>query len=163
MRSDIDLSEPREPVYEEFEGAPGPCPQCGCRLLQARQTYSVATLRGRNVRGSFRMGSNFGWFCVRCPVVVINSQQVSELLSHAMPHWDVGNEFYVEGIVDLDAISVDKRHLLLSDECNPLPLIEFKGPVAPPRPNKRERQKKRKLIARKLKQRRQQGNQTILD
>ena len=42
-----------------------------------------------------------------------------------MPHWDVGNEYCVEGIVDLDAIPEDKRHLPLGAEGNPIPLIEF--------------------------------------
>ncbi len=163
MRSEIDLSEPRDLVYEAFEGEPGPCPQCGGRLLQTNQTYSVSTRRGRKVRDSFVMGSDFGWFCGGCPVVVINSHKVRQMLAHSVPHWDVGNEFCVEGIVDLDAIPENKRHLPLGGDDNPIPLINFKSPHAPPPLNKRDRQKRRKLLASKLKERRKQGKQTALD
>ena len=154
MKSDIDLSEPRHAVYQSFEGGAGPCPQCGGRLRQSRQTYSVATRRGRKLLDSFVMGSDFGWYCEACPVVVINSREVSKLLGQSMPHWDVGNEFSVDGIVDLDAIPEHERHLPIGGADNPMPLIEFQGPSAPPgrRPlNKKQRQQRKKLLARKLK------------
>ena len=163
MQSEIDLSEPRQVVYQSFEGGPGPCPRCGGRLRQSKQTYSVATRRGRKLLDSFIMGSDFGWYCDACPVVVINSRQVSEMLGHSMPHWDVGNEFCVEGLVDLDAIPEHKRHLPIGGAENPMPLIEFQGPgVAPRRQplNKKERQQRKKLLARKLKGGRQDRRQT---
>jgi hypothetical protein len=59
-----------------------------------------------------------------------------------------------EGIVDLEAVPEDKRHLPLGDEDNPMPLIEFKSAVVPPPLSKSERQKRRKHMARKLQQRR---------
>jgi hypothetical protein len=80
-----------------------------------------------------------------------------------MPHWDVGNEFCVEGIVDLDAIPEHKRHLPIGGAENPIPLIEFQGPgVAPRRKplNKKERQRRKKLLARQLKGGRQDKRQT---
>ena len=66
------------------------------------------------------------------------------------PHWDVGNEFCVEGIVDLDAIPEHKRHLPIGDENNPMPLIEFQQPrVGAPRQSltKKQRQQRQKLLA----------------
>ena len=110
-----------------------------------------------------KAGSDFGWYCDACPVVVINSRQVSEMLGHSMPHWDVGNEFCVEGIVDLDAIPEHKRHLPIGGDDNPVPLIEFQGPSAAPRRqplNKQERQQRKKLLARKLQGGRQDRRHT---
>ena len=83
-----------------------------------------------------------------------------------MSHWDVGNEFFVEGIVDLEAIPEDKRHLPIGGADNPMPLIKFKGPGAPPprKPlNKKQRQQRKKLLERKLKGGRQDRKQTALD
>ena len=163
MQSEIDLSQPRQAVYQSFEHVPGPCPRCGGRLRQSKQTYYVATRRGRKLLDSFIMSSDFGWYCDDCPVVVINSHQIGELLGHSMAHWDVGNEFCVEGLVDLDAIPEDKRHLPIGGAENPIPLIEFQGPgAAPPRQplNKKERQQRKKLLERQLKGRRQNRRQT---
>ena len=163
MQSKIDLSESRQVVYQTFEGDPGPCPQCGGRLRQSRQTYSVGTRRGRKLVDSFIMGSDFGWYCDDCPAVVINSGQVSEMLGRSMPHWDVGNEFRVEGLVDLDAIPEHKRHLPIGGDDNPVPLIEFQGPSTAPRRqplNKQERQQRKKLLARKLQGGRQDRRHT---
>ena len=98
MRSEIDLSNPRQVVYQSFVGGPEPCPRCGGRLSQSMQTYFVATRRGRQLMDSFIVSSDFGGYCRACPVVVINSRQVSETLCHSLPHWDVGDEFLVEGL-----------------------------------------------------------------
>lgn len=153
MQSDINLGSPRRVVYQSFETSPAACPQCDGCLQQSKQTYSVATRRGRKLLDSFVMGSDFGWYCDSCPVVVIGTLQVRALLAHSMPHWDVGNEFCVEGIVDLDAIPEHKRHLPIGDENNPMPLIEFQQPrVGTPRQSltKKQRQQRQKLLAKKL-------------
>lgn len=120
----IDISTPRESIYQRFEDHPGPCPQCGGSLHQCYQTYFVATRRGRRMADSFFIGNDMGWFCTRCPTVVISPQQVSEFLQHSLPDWDVGAEFRVVGIVDLDAIPPEQRHLPL-DEIDPFPLVSF--------------------------------------
>lgn len=121
----IDITIPRECVYKHFKAQPGPCPRCGGPLQQSRQTYLVATRRGRGTTDSFMIGSDMGWFCARCPTVVINPEKVSELLTYQLPHWDVGEQFAVAGIVDLDAVPKEKHHLPLGDDDNPIPLVEF--------------------------------------
>lgn len=121
----IDFTIPRERIYREFEEQPGPCPRCGGPLQQSRQTYLVVTRRGEEITDSFFIGSDMGWFCPRCPTVVINSEKVNELLTHGMPKWDIGTTFAVAGIIDLDAIPEEKRDLPLGDDDNPIPLVEF--------------------------------------
>ena len=94
-------------------------------MQQSRQSYLVATRRGRKIADSFTVGSDMGWFCTRCPTVVINPEDVSQLLQHSLPHWDIGNEFAVAGVVNLDAVPKEKEHLPLGDDDNPIPLVKF--------------------------------------
>jgi len=121
----IDITIPRECIYQEFEEQPGPCPRCGGPLQQSRQTYLVDTRRGKELTDSFMIGGDIGWFCTRCPTVVINPEEVTEFLMQPLPHWDVGEEFTIVGIVDLDAIPEEKRDLPLGDDDNPIPLVKF--------------------------------------
>jgi hypothetical protein len=121
----IDITIPRECIYQEFEGQPGPCPRCGGPLQQSSQTYLVVTQRGKEVTDSFMIGGDIGWFCARCPTVVINPEEVNKFFTHPLPHWDIGEEFALAGIVDLDAVPEEKRDLPLGDGDNPIPLVEF--------------------------------------
>jgi len=94
-------------------------------LQQSRQTYLVATRRGKELTDNFIVGSDMGWFCARCPTVIINPEEVSELLIHPLPRWDIGTSFAVVGIINLGAIPEEKRNLPLGDDDNPIPLVEF--------------------------------------
>lgn len=121
----IDVSVSRECIYKEFEKHPGPCPRCGGVLQQSHQSYLVTTRRGKEIADSFIMGSDFGWFCTQCLTVVIDPREVSKMLQYTLPDWNVGTEFAVVGIVDLDAVPEEKRHLPFGGEDNPIPLVEF--------------------------------------
>jgi hypothetical protein len=121
----VDITIPRECIYQGFEEQPGPCPRCGGPLQQSRQTYLVATRRGKEFTDNFIVGSDMGWFCARCPTVVINPEKVSELFMHPLPRWDIGTGFAVVGIINLDSIPEEKCHLPLGDEDNPIPLVKF--------------------------------------
>lgn len=121
----IDVSMPRECVFKRFEKEPGPCPRCGESLQQSRQSYLVATWRGKERADSFIMGSDFGWFCAQCPTVVIDPREVSGMLQHAMPRWNASIRSTVAGIVDLGAIPEEKSHLPFNEDDNPIPLVEF--------------------------------------
>jgi hypothetical protein len=121
----IDITIPRECIYQEFDEQPGPCPRCGSPLRQSWQTYLVITQHGEEMADSFMTGGDIGWFCTRCPTVVINPEEVTKLLMQPLPHWDIGEEFVLLGIVDLDAIPEEKRDLPLGDDDNPVPLVEF--------------------------------------
>jgi len=150
--SSIDITRPRECIYKSFEHHPGPCPRCGGSLQQSHQAYLIITRRGSKTTDSFVIGSDFGWFCTRCPTVVMDPADVSEMLQHKLPHWDIGSEFAVAGIIDLDAVPEEKSHLPLGDEDNPIPLVEFsnisreRSGVHPARraPGARKRKSKRK-------------------
>ena len=78
----IDITIRRECVYQQFKGEPGPCPRCGGPLQQSRQSYLVATRRGEKITDSFMTGGDMGWFCTRCPTVVMNMEKLSEVLQY---------------------------------------------------------------------------------
>jgi hypothetical protein len=106
-------------------------------LQQSYQHYLIATRRGNKVTDTFMTGNKMGWFCTRCPVVVINPTEVSEFLPYRLSKWDVGNEFAVLGIIDLNAVPQDKRELPLGGDDNPIPLVQFTnlsdGSAGPPK------------------------------
>lgn len=121
----VDITEPRECIYKTFKDNPGPCPRCDHPLQQSTQTYLIATRRGKRMADSFFVGNDMGWFCANCPTVVINPEDVGEMMQHSRPDWDVGSEFAVLGIIDLEAVPEEKRHLPLGHDDNPIPLVEF--------------------------------------
>lgn len=86
----IDITTPRECIYQNFQGQPGRCPRCNnSPLQQSYQQYLIATRRGKQIADSFIIGSDIGWFCTQCPTVVINPDEVSEFLQHSLLGWDV--------------------------------------------------------------------------
>lgn len=121
----VDITVPRECIYKSFGDHPGSCPRCSGPLQQSHKTYMVATRRGRKKADSFIIGSDLGWFCSHCPTVIIDPENISEFLQHSLPHWDVGNEFSLLGIVNLDAVPEEKRAAQLGTDDNPYPLVEF--------------------------------------
>ncbi len=121
----IDITIPRECIYQQFKERPGPCPRCGASLQSHTATYLVDTQGGRQSTDSFIIGNDMGWFCARCPTVVINPEEINEYLMNSKPHWNVGAEFTVPGIVNVDAISEQKHNLPLGHDDNPIPLVAF--------------------------------------
>ena len=122
----IDISIPRECIYKQFEEQPGPCPRCGGSLQSHSAGYLVITKREEEITDDFIIGGgDIGWFCPRCPTVVINPEKVREFLMHPLPHWDVGEKFVLAGIIDMDAIPEEKQDLPLGGDDNPIPLVEF--------------------------------------
>lgn len=134
----IDFNVPREMIMLTLSGKPGPCPRCGGALQQTYATYMIATRQGKRIADSFMMGSDFGWFCLHCPILVIDTNQVSRMLSHSLPHWNVGNEFAVLGIVNMDAVPENERDV---------PLVEFTN--SRPAQGDKARKKRKKQRRRK--------------
>lgn len=119
-----DASIPRTSVLKEFENTPGPCLHCGEELHLHSHTYLVATRRGSELGDPFILGGDFGWFCLNCPAVVLNKQKVEKILMAGQSRWDIGDNYVVVGIVDLDAVPDSKRNMPFGDD-NPIPLVQF--------------------------------------
>jgi hypothetical protein len=147
----VDFSIPREFIPWQGEGEPGPCPRCGAPLTQEEAVYMVLTRRGDQTTDSFMTNSDKGWFCTQCPVLLLNSQHLVEALPFGLPKWDVGNEFAVAGIVNLDAIPPEKEHLPIGAPGNPIPLVEFSNLREPDEPQPRRSRKRRRRIKKRKK------------
>lgn len=99
MSQDIDITQPRECIYQEFEGRAAPCPRCGAPLVQSTQAYLVTTRQGNQIADSFIISNDMGWFCESCPTVVINAQELADMFQHSKPGWNMGNDYAVVGIL----------------------------------------------------------------
>jgi hypothetical protein len=156
-----DASIPRTRVVKEFEGDPGPCPRCSGALRQHYHTYLVVTRHRDKPSDAFMLSGDYGWFCLDCPTVVLQKQEVEDALQGALFRWDVGDHYAVTGLVDLDAVPEDRRDLPLGDDDNPIPLVEFtnlrqsrrtpsrRSRVAEKAKAKRKRQKKARRRSRR--------------
>jgi hypothetical protein len=122
----IDLSVPRECFYRDFGSDPGACPRCGGELVQQYASYLIATRNQGKQADTFMIGSDAGWFCRTCPTIVINGRKIGQMLSYGGGRWNVGREFTILGLVNMDAVPPEKRHLPLGEADNPIPLVEFR-------------------------------------
>jgi hypothetical protein len=108
---------------------PGPCPTCGGDLEHQQLNYLIATRSGKANADSFMLGAE-GNVCRQCAAVVVDPQHISQFLHFQLPHWKVGKQFTILGLVDLDAIPENKRDMPMGDDDNPLPLIPLTFPEA---------------------------------
>ena len=98
------------------------CPKCGSALEKEYHSYIVVS-ETEGERESFMAGNDNGYFCRKCPVVVLDKRDFGEPVSVAIGSRQL--KIAVTGIVDLDAVPKDKKHIPLGEDDNPIPLVEF--------------------------------------
>ncbi len=96
------------------------CPKCDTALKKQHVPYLVFV---NGEEDSLIMGNDAGSFCPKCPVVVLDADTIAEGLSCAAPKQRF--EFHVAGIINIDAIPEEKKHLPLGTDDNPIPLVRF--------------------------------------
>ena len=96
------------------------CPKCNTALKKQYASYLVFV---NGEEDSLIIGNDAGSFCQKCPVVVLNADTIVKSLSCAIPKQRF--EFHVAGIINIDAIPEEKKHLLLGTDNNPIPLVRF--------------------------------------
>ncbi|MBU0465512.1 MAG: hypothetical protein KKD21_01845 [Proteobacteria bacterium] len=115
----------RRKEYSKREvGNTNVCPECRSKMENESHTYLVMIKNSNDDVESFMMGNNFGYFCLKCPIIVIDYESFSDLLVSAnkVSH---NSKFIVAGLVDLEAIPEEKSHIPIGDDDNPIPLVEF--------------------------------------
>jgi len=70
---------PRKMFTKSEVGNSDFCPVCGARLENENHTYLIV-VKSKNDFDSFVMGNDFGYFCLNCPVVVVDYDSFSDLL-----------------------------------------------------------------------------------
>lgn len=114
---------PRKVHWADGVGGRLFCPECKGTLEREHHAYMIAVRKGGDIQ-PFIFGNDDGHFCSKCPVVVLDHSAFSRAAVLAMGSSE-GVQFIAMGIVDLDAVPKDKRHLPFDDENNPVPLVEF--------------------------------------
>jgi hypothetical protein len=112
---------PRRCLYGAFAGRPVPCPRCGGKLHQQRHTYLLVTCVGSRPTGVCYVANDMGWFCLKCPTVVIDQERARGALGRAQTE---GTAFAVLGFVESDAIPTSQTHLPWS-QIESLPMVIF--------------------------------------
>jgi len=125
---EIDVSIPRRMFWSDKLVNKKKCPLCHSTLAPEYQSYVMVTWSGEEAT-QFITGNNDGAFCPECPVVVLDRKGFERTIAEMVekPDWGISGtvRFAVLGIVDVDAIPEDKKHLPLGDDDNPVPLVEF--------------------------------------
>ena len=117
---------PRRMYWSTEVGGTRRCPECGAGLENELHTYLMAVREGGDVQ-PYAVGASFGFFCVSCPVVVLDHEAVGELAE-----WSSGRQvergevlFTVLGLVDVDAVPEEQADVALGGDDNPIPLVKF--------------------------------------
>ncbi|MBI2918018.1 MAG: hypothetical protein HYY01_08480 [Chloroflexi bacterium] len=114
---------PRRMYWSKKAGGTSACPECHGMLEPEDHAYLLAVRQRVNIE-SYVVGPKGGHFCSKCPVVVLDDDAFGELAALSMrSSRDI--QFVVLGLVDLDAVPEEKRHLRFGGDNNPIPLVKF--------------------------------------
>ncbi len=121
----IDVSKPRWRYWVKKASEGIKCPRCGMALEQKHQAYAVL-IKQHNEIESIICGTDGGYFCVSCPSIVLDRGKFEHMIQLGAE----GNKYsyMIPGLIDMEAIPPEKRHVELGEDDNPIPLIEFKEP-----------------------------------
>jgi hypothetical protein len=125
----FDASIPRKMFWADRLVNKKKCPICHSTLENEYHHYILAIRRGEEIT-TLGVGTDYGAFCAECPVVALDrkgfERYVGEIVEEN-PDWKMSSDvrFVVVGIVNIDAIPEDKRHLTLGSDDNPIPLVSF--------------------------------------
>jgi len=117
------------------------CPECNSKLENEYHTY-IILIKNKNDVIPLIAGHDGGYFCPKCPIIVLDREIVSELALATNPP-STSFWFTSVGIVDLNAIPPEKAHLPIDCDDNPIPLVEFIRESSKDDSNKKDRGKRR--------------------
>ncbi len=118
----IDLSIPRRRYYNDKCNLTI-CPECGSDLIEENCTILLCA-KSDSDEGEFMTNLSGSHFCNKCPVVVFDKDKVEQAATLGIRG---GNNlrYLIGGIIDLDSIPDNKKHLEIGCDENPVPLVRF--------------------------------------
>ena len=116
-------STPRKMYWSDDVRGTRLCPDCHARLVPEPQTYLLVVRHGKSL-DSRLVGSDGGYFCPACPVVVLDRKQFDAYVAMG-PALRAGSSYLVPGLIDLSAVPEDEEDLRFDEVDNPLPLVMF--------------------------------------
>lgn len=123
MRRKFDSSIPRKMYWSNEIKNKKLCPECNSKLEKEYHSYLIIT-KTKDDNDFFIIGNDGGYFCPKCPIVVLDHKTFSEIIS-ASNVFSRSFKFTVAGIVDIEGMSPNKSHIPLSDDDNPILLVKF--------------------------------------
>jgi len=99
------------------------CPDCDEVLVAEKSTIM---LYGKSDidEGQFMSNLSGGHFCHNCPVVVFEQETIERAITAGLR---IKNKFKYDilGLIDLDKVPEEKKHLELGIDENPIPIVQF--------------------------------------
>lgn len=120
--NNIDLSKPRRRYYSDKYNLTI-CPECGSNLIEEYCTILLC-VKSDSDEGEFMTNLSGSYFCKICPVVVFDTDKVEQAARFGIKG-DRNLKYIIGGIIDLDSIPDDKKHLEIGCDENPVPLVHF--------------------------------------
>jgi hypothetical protein len=118
----IDLSTSKRRYYSRDCGLKY-CPECGSELVEYNCTILLA-VKTKSDQGEFMTNHSGSHFCTTCPVVVFDNDQVIQAAIYAIRATS-NLQYLILGIIDLNKIPDEKKHLEIGTDENPMPLVRF--------------------------------------
>ncbi len=122
IKKKIDLSIRRRRYYS-IECETMLCPECNSELIDEGCTI-LLEVKSNTDEGEFMTNLNGSHFCANCPVVVFDKEKVEQAARLGIKG-EKNIQYLIAGIVDLNSIPKEKKHLEIGTDENPVPLIEF--------------------------------------
>jgi len=142
---------PRRMFWSDDVGGKSQCPRCSSMLENEHQVFVLAIRESHDIHASI-VGNNGGYFCPKCPTIVLDSDTFEEFARLSFDR-EADAEYTVLGLVDLEAIPKDKRSLPIGGRDNPVPLVKFSNPSEMGSERKSRNQRKRKKRSKSKKHR----------
>jgi len=125
----FDVSIPRKMFWSDSLVNRKKCPLCHSTLENEYHHYIMAVRSGKEIT-TLGVGNDYGSFCPECPVVVLDRkgfERSVEGIVKENPDWKMSGDvsLAVIGIVNMDTVPEDQRHLPMVSDGNPIPLVEF--------------------------------------
>lgn len=99
------------------------CPECGAETIAEGSTVLLAVKSTTN-QGEFMTNNVGSHFCSTCPVVIFDSFLVEQAAAIGIRKGR-GLKYMILGMVDIDAIPEEKKHLEIGTDENPVPIVQF--------------------------------------
>lgn len=142
----FDASVPRKMFLSTDVGGTDFCPQCHSKLENESHSYLLLIREAGDIQ-PFIVGNDYGYFCARCPLVVLDHDAFADMVFTTNTS-SRSFDFTIPGIIGLNAIPQEKADIPLGDDDNPVPLVRFTN-LPDKRPTKRRRSKVTKAQRRK--------------
>ena len=122
----FDSAVPIRMCWSDREGDQGVWPECGATVQPEYYSYVAAVKDGDDFEVAL-IKSEKDSFCPQCPVVVLDIGGLAEIIDGSGMGSDSAS-FTGLGVVDLKAVSEEKKGAPFDEKDNPIPLVEFLPP-----------------------------------